>query len=77
MFMEPQSPHHRPHFHAYYQDHVAIVAIDEIELMVGELPSRQQRFVEAWAELHQKELQDDWDRLQGGQVPVPIKPLTK
>ena len=38
MFAEPGGPHHRPHFHAYYQDSVAIVAIDRIELIAGELP---------------------------------------
>ena len=24
MFAEPAAPHHRPHFHAYYQDDVGI-----------------------------------------------------
>ena len=38
-------------------------------------PRRQRRLVEAWAELHQHELIDDWHRLQGGQVPLPIAPL--
>src|SRR5207245_6099180 len=30
--------------------------IDPIELIAGSLPKRQQRLVEAWAELHQSEL---------------------
>jgi hypothetical protein len=33
MYMEPNQPHHRPHFHAYYHENVAIYAIDEIELI--------------------------------------------
>jgi hypothetical protein len=37
---------------------------------------RQRRFVEAWAELHEAELRDDWDRLQAGQTPVPIDTLS-
>jgi hypothetical protein len=65
----------RPHFHAYYQDDVAIFAIDSIELVAGQLPRRQQRLVEAWAELHQEELMTDWNRLQAGRPPVPIEPL--
>ena len=75
MYIEASTPHHRPHFHAYYQDAVAIYGIDEIELISGSLPKRQKRLVEAWAELHQQELLDDWNRLQNGQAPLPIDPL--
>lgn len=50
MFMEPNAPHHRPHFHAYYQNDVAIYAIDSIEIIAGSFQIRQQRLVEAWAE---------------------------
>jgi muramidase (phage lysozyme) len=75
MYFEANAPHHRPHFHAYYQDQVAIYTIDEIELISGSLPTRQKRLVEAWAELHQQELVSNWERLQGGQGPRPISPL--
>lgn len=75
MFAEPGAPHHRPHFHAYYQEHVAIIAVDVIELIAGHLPRRQQRLVEAWAELHQDGLLEDWARLQVGQPPFKIEPL--
>jgi len=75
MFVETGGPHHRPHFHAYYGDDVAIYALSPIELIAGELPRRQQRFVEAWAELHEDELSADWQRLQSGQLPLPIAPL--
>ena len=56
MYMETGGPHHAPHFHAYYVDHIAVVGLDPIELLAGSLPRRQFRFVEAWAELHQDEL---------------------
>ena len=49
MFVEVGGPHHRPHFHAYYQEHVAILGIDPVDLIAGGLPRRQQRLVEAWA----------------------------
>lgn len=75
MFAEPSGPHHRPHFHAYYQDDVGIFAIDGLELIGGSLPRRQQRLVEAWAEIHQRELLDDWERLQAGRPPLKIEPL--
>jgi hypothetical protein len=47
MFVEVQASHHTPHFHAYYQDHVAVYGIELVELLAGALPKRQQRFVEA------------------------------
>jgi hypothetical protein len=75
MFMETGGQHHRPHFHAYYGDEVAIYALSPIELIAGGLPRRQQRFVEAWAELHEEELIADWQLLQSGQAPLPIAPL--
>ena len=37
--------------------------------------NRQHRLVEAWAELHQRELLTDWERLQSGRVPFRIDPL--
>ena len=75
MFVEPDTPHHKPHFHAYYQDDVAIYSIESLELIAGHLPRRQQRFVEAWAELHQYELRENWVRLQRGEQPIKIEPL--
>jgi hypothetical protein len=75
MYWEANAPHHSPHFHAYYQDDVAIYGVDPVELMAGSLPRRQRRLVEAWAEMHQQELIDDWQRLQMGQNPLPIQPL--
>jgi hypothetical protein len=75
MYAELGGPHHQPHFHAYYQDDVAIYSCDPVELMAGSLPRRQQRLVVAWAELHKAELLADWERLQAGHSPLPIEPL--
>ena len=75
MYMEVGGQHHKPHFHAYYGEDVAIYSLSSIELIAGSLPRRQQRLVEAWAELHEDELRADWNRLQSGQTPLPITPL--
>ena len=75
MYFEAAEPHHLPHFHAYYQDDVAVVGVEPIDLIAGSLPRRQRRLVEAWAELHQEELLANWQRLQAGQPPIPISPL--
>jgi len=75
MYVETGVPHHLPHFHAYYQDDVAVIGLDPVEMIAGSLPRRQRRLVEAWAELHQEELLADWLRLQAGRPPLPIAPL--
>jgi len=76
MFMEIETQHHVPHFHAYHGSSVGIFSIEPVELIVGDLPRRQQRFVEAWAELHQMELKEDWALLQSGKKPRRIAPLS-
>ena len=75
MYAEAGGKHHRPHFHVYYQDAVAIYGLDTLELITGSLPRRQQRLVEAWAELHATELLKNWQRLQAGHPPDKIDPL--
>jgi hypothetical protein len=75
MFPELGAPHHRPHFHAAYQDATATFGLDPIERLGGSLPRTQQRLVEAWAEIHQAELLEDWQRLQSGRPPLKIEPL--
>ena len=47
MYVEVGGPHHLPHFHAYYQDDVAVVGLDPVEVIGGSLPRWQRRFVEA------------------------------
>ena len=75
MFIEVGSPHHRPHFHAYYQDRVGVFAIDTIEPIGGSLPARQERLAVAWAEIHKAELLENWSALQAGRRAVKIEPL--
>jgi hypothetical protein len=75
MYSEAGTPHHVPHFHAYYQDEVAVFGIDPLDLLAGTLPQKQRRLVEAWAELHQAELIADWALLHAGRRATPIEPL--
>jgi hypothetical protein len=75
MYIEAGSSHHTPHFHAYYQEHVGIYGVQPVERIAGGLPKRQERFVLAWAELHQEELIANWQVLQQGHPPVKIEPL--
>jgi len=75
MYIETGGPHHLPHFQAYYQDDVAVIGLEPVELIAGSLPRRQRRLVEAWAELHQQELPRIGFVCKAGQPPLRIAPL--
>ena len=75
MFSEPSERHNLAHFHAYYQEHTAVFSVSPIAVVTGFIPQRQQRLVEAWAELHQDELIADWKLLLEGKRPAQITPL--
>ncbi len=77
MFYEREVRHHRPHFHAYVQDDSAVIALDPIEILESSLPTRQERLVLAWAELHEKELMENWNRIMDERKPEHIEPLRK
>lgn len=67
--------HNPPHFHAYYNEFKASVDIRTGEILEGELPTRQRKLVQAWAELHQDELMADWTLVMNGGEPFKIAPL--
>ena len=75
MYWEVDTPHHAPHFHVRYNEYQATYGFDPIVQLAGALPKRQERLVEAWAEIYQQELIDDWQRLQHGQKPFKITGL--
>lgn len=72
MFFNEHAP---PHFHAEYAGQRAIIYIQTLKLMEGNLPRRALELVMDWAELHQEELMKDWDLCQSHQNPVEIAPL--
>lgn len=74
MYYAPKE-HNPPHVHAYYQDFKAVLNVLDCNLMEGELPAKQLRFVIAWIEIHKDELIADWKLCQNGEKPFPIEPL--
>jgi hypothetical protein len=66
---------HHPHFHVRYNAYKAVYGIDPVVQLAGALPLRQQRIVEAWAEIYQQELRDAWDTVQDGSAPTKIPGL--
>lgn len=75
IYTERDAPHRLPHFHAYYGEYLAGFAISPPTLLEGSLPQCQLRLVLAWAELHQEELSENWQRVQNGQKPHQIQGL--
>jgi len=67
--------HGHPHFHARHAEGEAKVRIDDIEVIDSNLGRRQLRFVLAWAELHQAELEENWRRARSGETLQEIEPL--
>jgi Domain of unknown function (DUF4160) len=73
--MHWDEPHHSsPHFHAYYAEYEASLDLAG-DIIAGELPRRQLRLVQAWAELHADELAADWELAADEQPLNPIDPL--
>jgi hypothetical protein len=54
--------HQQPHFHARFGEYRASFTIDPPALLAGAMPRRQQHLTLAWAELHQEQLLDNWER---------------
>jgi hypothetical protein len=67
--------HGYPHFHAEHADGNAKVRIDTLEPIQNNLPRRQLRFVLAWAELHQEQLEENWKRARARETLIEIEPL--
>lgn len=72
MFFDDHPP---PHFHAEYAGVWARIAIQPMEVMSSDLPPRALSMVLEWGALHQRELLENWDRLQNRATPRKIAPL--
>jgi hypothetical protein len=67
--------HNPPHFHARYNDYRALISIDELIILDGHLPARILGLVIEWAELHKKELMQNWDMVKTTGKYFKIDPL--
>jgi hypothetical protein len=74
MYYAPKE-HNPPHVHAYYQDEMAAINIENGDILNGTFPSKQLRLVQAWIEIHKDELFADWQLCQNGEKPYKIEPL--
>jgi hypothetical protein len=65
----------QPHIHADFQGSTARITLNPIEITQSNLPTRQERLVLAWIEIHQDNLLANWDLVQHGQTPILIDGL--
>ena len=72
MYQTDRAP---PHFHASYERHEALIAIDTLEFVEGWLPKRAYALVLEWAAQHRAELRANWDRARRGLSLERIVPL--
>ena len=72
MFWREHGP---PHFHAAYGNARALIGIDDLAVLKGELPARARGLVVEWASLHQAELRNAWERARRSEAPGKIAPL--
>jgi hypothetical protein len=63
-------------FHAFYGDSELVVGISPLSIIQGDSPLRVRQMVLEWAEQHQVELAEAWNRCGRAERPRPIQPLS-
>ncbi|MBR4684036.1 MAG: DUF4160 domain-containing protein [Spirochaetia bacterium] len=56
-----QAEHNPPHIHAIYDEDVAVIDIQENNVIEGQLPSKALTMVKEWVAIHKCELLDIWN----------------
>jgi Domain of unknown function (DUF4160) len=64
--------HPPPHFHAVYGEYNALISIESLEIIEGDLPKRAQKLVIEWASLYQQDLLEMWKSQEFRNLP-PLK----
>jgi hypothetical protein len=64
--------HPPPHFHAIYGDYNALINLETLEIIEGDLPNRATKMVIEWAKIYQSELLKMWNTQEFNKLP-PLK----
>lgn len=59
MFFKDNDKHHKEHIHVEYSEYEATFDF-EGNILIGELPKKQRKLVEAWILIHKEELKALW-----------------
>jgi hypothetical protein len=72
IYFDYQNP---PHFHVQYNEDEALIAINDLTVLKGSLPSRVLGLAMEWASLHKIELLENWNMIQKDGKFIKIEPL--
>ncbi len=75
MYYHDDKKHSSPHIHAEYAEYAATIAIEDGEVLGGELPRAKMKLVQAWIEIHREDLMADWRLAVAGEPVFKIDPL--
>ena len=74
MYFNDDEQYHTPHFHVKYGEYEATFDFDG-DLLAGQFPNKQTKYVVAWADIHKDELSALWDIMQTEDQYFKIKGL--
>lgn len=74
MYFKDNEKHKIPHLHANYNEYTAIFDLNG-NIIDGKIPNSQKKIVQAWIEIHNRELNNLWDLLVEGKNGFKITPL--
>ncbi|MCK5808052.1 DUF4160 domain-containing protein [bacterium] len=69
------SEHNPPHFHAEYNEYKISINIQTLGVIEGRVPSKVLGLVVEWAEDHQNELLQNWNKIKESGEFNKIEPL--
>ncbi len=75
MYFFDNKKHNKPHVHAKYGEHAAVLSIEDGELLDGKLPNNKLKMVQAWVAMHDDELMANWKLAIEGKDLFRIDPL--
>lgn len=61
MYWMDNQQHHTPHYHAKYAEYKASISIETGEMIVGNIPRKKLKLIQAWNEIHREELMANWE----------------
>lgn len=67
--------HNPPHFHAKYNEFEALIDIETLGIVRGNLPSKAHSLVVEWGSKHKAALLNDWELAKANKQPEKIEPL--
>lgn len=74
MYFDDKNQHNLPHIHVRYNEYKATYDF-EVNLLNGQLPTKQTKLLEAWIIIHKEELITLWKLMEEEGRMFKIKPL--